>query len=176
MPKTDASSHRRLRRPLAVGGGPLLVGALFAGVATTIASAAPSPDDPRAELVDPGNATTCAGVGFPNDLIVGSNGGGQASGTVTTSSDGRISVTISDHAGGGQELNITVTPPALIHATIVKGGNAYNQYPGTALNALIAPFVGNNNVPTISHWFVCYDPDPPAVVPPSVVVTPRFTG
>jgi hypothetical protein len=180
MLKTVVSSHRRLRRPLAAGGALLLAGALFAGVATTIASAAPSPDDPRAELHDAANATTCADVGFPNDSIVGSGGNPQASGTVTVSPDNLISVTISDHVGGGQEINITVTPPALIHATIVKGGNAYNQYPGSVLNALIAPFVGNNEIPQISHWFICYDPDPP-VVPPSVagtsvVVTPRFTG
>jgi hypothetical protein len=181
MLKTDVSSHRRLRRPLAAGGALLLAGALFAGVATTIASAAPSPDDPRAELHDNANVTTCAQVGFPNDAIVGSNGSPQASGTVTASPDGLISVTISDHVGGGQEINITLTPPALIHATIVKGGNAYNQYPGTVLNALIAPFVGKDQIPAISHWFICYDPSPPVVVPPSVpstsvVVTPKFTG
>lgn len=40
-----------------------------------------------------------------------------------------------------------------------KGGSAYNVYPGTVLTQLIAPFVGqNNNLPEVSHWFLCHGP------------------
>jgi hypothetical protein len=142
----------------------LLVG-LFA---TTVASAAPSPDDPRAELHE-GNATTCAQVGFAGDQILGSGGNPQASGTVTQTPDGSIVVTVSDHSGGGQELNIVLDPTSgvVIDTIIVKAGDNYNQYPGTVLNQLIAPFVGNNQIPNISHWFLCYHQEAPPTTPPT---------
>jgi hypothetical protein len=171
----------------------LLTLALVGVFATTTASAAPSPDDPRAELVS-GNATTCAEVGFAGDQILGSGGNPQASGTVTQTPDGSIVVTVSDHSGGGQELNIAFDPSSglVIDTIIVKGGNNYNQYPGTVLDHLIAPFVGNDQIPSISHWFLCYRqgeaPPPPttgggggtAVGEPGaatpVVAGARFTG
>jgi hypothetical protein len=153
-----------------------LVGALttFAFVGT---AGADGPSDPRATFVD-GNATTCAQVGFAGDQILGSGGNPQGNGTVTQTPDGSIVVTVSAHAGGGQELNIVFDPSSglVIDTIIVKGGSAYNQYPGTVLDHLIAPFVGaTNNVPEISHWFLCYhqgEVPPPPLPPPEEVTTP----
>jgi hypothetical protein len=60
---------------------------------------------------------------------------------------------------------VTITGAnVVIDAVIVKGGNAYNQYtdpsvlPPTLVTPqhYISPFNGGGNVPTISHWFVCY--------------------
>jgi hypothetical protein len=152
-----------------------LMGALttFAFVGTAVAD---GPSDPRATFHE-GNATTCAQVGFPGSEILGSGGQPQANGTVT-SVDSSIVVTVSAHAGGGQELNVVLDPSSglVIDTIIVKGGNAYNQYPGTVLDHLIAPFVGaTNNVGDISHWFLCYhqgEVPPPPPPPPGEEVTP----
>jgi hypothetical protein len=168
MQKADSSRRTRLRRRFALGGA-LVALALFVSVfAATFALAAPSPDDPRAELVS-GNATTCAEVGFAGDQILGSGGNPQQSGTVTQTQDGSIVVTISDHTGGGQEINVVLDPNSgvVIDTIIVKGGNNYNQYPGTVLDHLIAPFVGNNEIPNISHWFLCYHQGTPPTTAPT---------
>jgi hypothetical protein len=109
-----------------------------------------------------GNATTCAQVGFSGSTILGSNGGGQANGTVT--SDSVVEVTISaytgpDAADDAQKINITdgPAPGFKIDAVIVKGGNNYNKYTGAdVFGNMIAPANGGENVPQISHWFVCY--------------------
>jgi hypothetical protein len=168
MQHTDSSRGRRVRRRFAIGSALVALTLLVGVFATTFASAAPSPDDPRAELVS-GNATTCAQVGFAGDQILGSGGNPQASGTVTQTPDGSIVVTVSDHAGGGQELNVVLDPSSglVIDTIIVKGGDNYNQYPGTVLDHLIAPFVGNNQIPSISHWFLCYHQGPPPTTPPT---------
>jgi hypothetical protein len=171
-----ASRRRRVRHRFAIGSAVAAL-ALLAGVfATTFASAAPSPDDPRAELGS-GNPKTCADVGFAGDQILGSGGGGQSSGTVTQTPDGSIVVTISDHAGGGQELNIVFDPSSglVIDTIIVKAGDGFNQYPGTVLTALIGPFVGNNEIPTISHWFLCFHQGPPPTTPPTSAPTATTT-
>jgi hypothetical protein len=175
--RKDSSGGRRVRRQFEIGGA-LVALALVVGVfGTTFASAAPSPDDPRAELHS-GNATTCAEVGFAGDQILGSGGNPQPSGTVTQTPDGSIVVTISDHTGGGQEINVVLDPSSgvVIDTIIVKGGDAYNQYPGTVLDHLIAPFVGNNQIPNISHWFLCYHqgapPTTPPTNPPTATTTP----
>jgi hypothetical protein len=154
-----------------------LVGALtaFAFVGT---AGADGPSDPRATFHE-GNASTCADVGFPGSQILGSGGQPQATGTVTQTPDGSIVVTVSAHSGGGQELNIAFDPSSglVIDTIIVKGGSAYNQYPGTVLDQLIAPFVGaTNNVPEISHWFLCYHqgeaPPPTTAGPPTTAAAP----
>jgi hypothetical protein len=182
MQHTDSLPGRRVGRRFAIGAGLMAVTLLVGLFATTVASAAPSPDDPRAELHE-GNATTCAQVGFAGDQILGSGGNPQASGTVTQTPDGSIVVTISDHTGGGQEINVVLDPNSgvVIDTIIVKGGNAYNQYPGTVLDHLIAPFVGNNEIPNISHWFLCYHQGtPPTTAPPTTAPTttaaPRPAG
>jgi hypothetical protein len=115
--------------------------------------------DPRADFHDAANVTTCAQVGFANDIILGSGGDSQANGTVT--SDSFFSVTISaftgpDAASDAQEINVQqLKAGAVIDAVIVKGGNGYNQYPGNFSN-MIAPKNNGGNVPQISHWFLCY--------------------
>jgi hypothetical protein len=137
-----------------------LVGAALATVGFVGTAGADLPSDQRATFHDNANATTCAEVGFPGDQILGSGGNGQSSGTVTQTPDGSIVVTISDHSGGGQQIDVVVDPSSgvVIDAIIVKGGNGYNQYPGTVLDDLISPLTNGGQVPTISHWFLCFKP------------------
>jgi hypothetical protein len=139
-----------------------LLGAALAMFAFIGTAGADSPSDPRATFHD-GNATTCADVGFGGDQILGSGGSGQPSGTVTQTPDGSIVVTISDHLGGGQQIDVAVDPSSgvVIDAIIVKGGNGYNQYPGNVLDDLIPPLTNGGTVPMISHWFLCYEPGSP---------------
>jgi hypothetical protein len=151
-----------VRRPRRVAGWLVITGVLATALATFgfIGTAgADSPSDQRATFHD-GNATTCADVGFGGDQILGSGGSGQASGTVTQTPDGSIVVTISDHTGGGQQIDVVLDPSSgvVIDAIIVKGGNGYNQYPGNVLDDLIPPLNNGGQVPTISHWFLCYEP------------------
>jgi hypothetical protein len=58
------------------------------------------------------------------------------------------------------------TPTTLIRAVIVKGGPAYNVYvysAGQTSDAgLTSPLNGGGNIPTISHYVVCYGPGSPA--------------
>ena len=60
------------------------------------------------------------------------------------------------------------TPTTSILAVIVKGGPAFNVYKYTAGQTsdagLTAPVNGGGNIPTISHYVVCYGPGP--VTPP----------
>ena len=129
---------------------------------------APTPSDPRA-VAAPGNVTTCAAAGFPGTIQMGSPTNGNAS-------DANVSGTVATNAGTvhpaeGQEVNIAITPGAnvVIDAVIVKGGPAYNVYSNPAVlpptllppQHYISPFNGGGNVPTISHWFVCYHPTTP---------------
>ena len=67
--------------------------------------------------------------------------------------------------GQGEEVNVTlVNPAAVIDAVVVKGGNGHNVYLNPSFlpptlgspQHYISPFNGGGNVPTISHWFVCY--------------------
>jgi hypothetical protein len=123
------------------------------------AAVADQASDARATFHDAANVTTCAQVGFPNDIILGSGGDPQQTGTVTA--DSFFSVTISaftgpDAAGDAQKINVQqLQVGAVIDAVIVKGGNGYNQYPGN-FSDMIAPKNNGGNVPMISHWFLCY--------------------
>ncbi len=129
---------------------------------------ADSPSDQRATFHD-GNVTTCAEVGFGGDQILGSGGSGQSSGTVTQTPDGSIVVTISDHTGGGQQIDVVLDPSSgvVIDTIIVKGGNGYNQYPGNVLDGLIPPLNNGGQVPAISHWFLCFHQGQPPTTPPT---------
>jgi len=148
--------------------------ALFAsaGVAT-----AASPSDVRADFHG-GNVVNCAQAGFPGSNTAFANG---ASGI---NSNGIIGTTT-----GGKEANISTPLPAgiVIQAVVMKGGPAYNVYTATSGDGLanytplgvesanddglaspqhyISPLNGGGNVPTISHWFVCFTggetPPPP---------------
>ena len=58
------------------------------------------------------------------------------------------------------------TPTTSILAVIVKGGPAYNvyRYTGQTSDAgLTSPVNGGGNIPTISHYVVCYGPRPPVL-------------
>ena len=70
------------------------------------------------------------------------------------------------HPGQGEEVDVTITggPGVVVDAVVVKGGNGHNIYSNPAVlpptlgppQHYISPFNGGGNVPTISHWFVCY--------------------
>lgn len=151
----------------------------IAGEAVAIAAPTSSPTsgDQRATAY-PGNihdgkaGNACSQLGFPNDTEVAVDGsGGYSAGGFTVTSD-------------GSNLTVSAIPAnTQIDALVVKGGDAYNVYPsaaftslpGTAVTGLHAPMVGVNqdNVPTISHWFLC-DGEPneqPVVVPATGGVT-----
>jgi hypothetical protein len=136
---------RRTRRASGVIMGLGLSVALFGFTGTARAADDPAPEDPRATVVA-GNATTCAAVGFADDSSIGADEDGDDSG------DGIHGV------AEGQYLDVTVDADAnvVIDAIVVKGGPAYNVYPGTVHTDLRAPTNGGGNIPGISHWFVCY--------------------
>jgi hypothetical protein len=88
-----------------------------------------------------------------------SNGDANVSGTIATNA-GAV------QPGVGEEVNVTLlNSNAVINAVVVKGANGDNVYsnatvlPPTLLapQHYISPLTGSGgNVPTISHWFVCY--------------------
>jgi len=133
---------------------------LFA-IAGGAAARADTASDSRATLV-PGNSTTCSQVGAPaGDAFIGSesnSSSGDVSGVVKPNS-GPI------HPGQGSELDVTLSNnAATIDAVVVKGGNSANVYTNKQFlppqlppdQHYISPFTGNNQVPAVSHWFVCY--------------------
>ncbi len=75
----------------------------------------------------------------------------------------------------------------MIVGVVVKGGPNFNAYPGDFPD-MISPFVGQGNIPGISHYTICYnfeEPTPPTPPtpetptfepPPAIVATPGFTG
>ena len=123
-------------------GGALIV---EVGGASADPSKTPPPSgDVRATSVI-GNETTCAGVGLPGDTqIGGDNSAGYNQDGWLVTNDGTF-------------VNIVTIPSGVqIDATIVKGTDAYNVYPPTALTQLHAPIAGNSGGPaTVSHWFIC---------------------
>jgi hypothetical protein len=132
-----------------------------------------------------GNVSTCTAAGFPGSIGMGSL-------TNTSASDANISGTVqtntgSTHPGQGQEVQISITGVGVvIDAVIVKGGPAFNVYsdpsvvpPGLGPDQhYISPLNGGGNVPTISHWGVCYHLTTPAPVGSltvtKVVIRPPF--
>jgi hypothetical protein len=123
----------------------------------------PSPSDPRATFV-PGNETTCAGVNLPDSIQVGASENNPAS-------DANVSGipapnTCAVQPGQGEEVNVTITggPNVVIDAVVVKGGPAYNLYTDPTFlpptlgppQHYIAPLNGGDNVPALSHWYICY--------------------
>lgn len=150
----------------------------IAGVAAaSAATGGPTSGDPRATAY-PGNihdgksGNACSQLGFANDTEVAVDGsGGYSVGDYDITSD-------------GSNLTVSAIPAdTQIDALVVKGGDAYNVYPaaaftslpGTAVTGLHAPMVGVNQdqVPTISHWFLCdgVPNEQPVVVPATGSVT-----
>ena len=159
--------HRHSARIARYAGGALIAAVVspwLGGGVALAGSAKPAPPSGDTRAVShSGNVTTCDAAGFPGDVQVGADSAVGASGSGFT-------VVVEPNK---QYLDITAVPDGMqIDGTIVKGGDGYNVYPGTALTALHAPLVGNppKNVPTISHWFLCASqaPTPPEETPPSV--------
>lgn len=132
-------------------------------VTAQIAEPAAAPSDPRATFIN-GNVTTCEGAGItpPQGGVIIQVGADENN----TASDPNVSGVVVPHTPQGEELNVTITggPTVVIDAVIVKGGPAYNLYTNPTFlpptlappQHYIAPLVGAGNVPSISHWFVCY--------------------
>jgi len=161
--------NRHATRFMRLSGGLLVATAIapWLGGAVAHASTGPVSGDPRATAVA-GNATTCADVGFPNDTKVGSdNSGGVDSDGWVVDSDG-TNLTVSAIPDGQQ-----------IDVLVVKGGDNYNEYFNSVfatlpVSGLHAPLVGSEdqNVPTISHWFLCASPVQTETTPPTASITP----
>src|SRR4051794_1519881 len=168
--------NRCSARLMRIAGGAVVATAIvpWLGAGAALAGAskpAPPAGDVRA-VSHSGNVTTCAAAGFASgDLQVG------ADSAVGASASG-FTVVVETNK---QYLDITAIPDGMqVDGTVVKGGDGYNVYPGTALTALHAPLVGNppKNVPTISHWFLCASeaPTPPEQTPPSVAFNDTCDG
>jgi hypothetical protein len=125
------------------------------------AAVADSPSDSRAVFY-PGNVTTCGGVGLGSDKQIGaegnrSAGNGSVSGTAKTNAG-------SVQPGTGEELDVATVGDTAVHAVVIHGGNGYNKYANADSlpprlqpdQHYIAPLTNGGNVPTLSHWFVCY--------------------
>src|SRR5579884_1361711 len=156
---------------LVVAAAAVCVAAPFAGSVAAIAAPVSTPvsGDPRAtaypgNIHDGNSGNACSQLGFANDTEVAvGNADGYTAGGYTISSD-------------GSNLTVTAIPAdTQIDALVVKGGDAYNVYPASVFaslpqSGLHAPMVGKaqDNVPTISHWFLCAGT--PTEVPPPVTV------
>ncbi len=113
-------------------------------------------EDPRAVPFDD-NATTCVDVGFPNSTLLFTAGSAD-------NSDDNVSGDVHSGEIPGFDtdenalLDVTVDPGFVINAIVVKSGNQYNVYgPEDApFTNLRAPLVGTDNIPEISHWYICY--------------------
>jgi hypothetical protein len=167
--------------------GAVLVASVFLALSSTPDAWADCASDPRATATVSGNVTTCSAIGLGVDTMVGSSsnanaGDANVAGTVTANAG-------SVQPGSGQEVDIALagTPGSVvIDAVVVKGGNGYNTYtnstylPPTLLprQHYIPPRNNGGNVPTISHWFVCYHLDPGAMTPevPVAILLPVAAG
>ncbi|MET0627760.1 MAG: DUF5979 domain-containing protein [Acidimicrobiia bacterium] len=145
-----------------------IAGAIAMATAATFAIVAPAAsgaetNDSRAVPHD-GNATNCGsgknGIGVGGTLAF-------ANGTDGID-DGNVSGTVTD----GKFVDVD-TPSAgvVILAVVVKGGPGYNVYlpPYVPTNPetvdhptdFVSPLVGADNIPTVSHWFICYTSETP---------------
>jgi hypothetical protein len=161
-------------------GATLVVPAQVGGLAALLASSA---SDPRATFHS-GNAVTCGQEGFASSIQVGAQGNNTATDGTVTGTPGPNTGTI--QPGKGEELNVTINGNPVIDAVVVKGGNGYNVYSNPAVlpptlaspQHYISPFNGGGNVPTLSHWFICYHPGTPpplgALVVTKIVIQPDF--
>ncbi|MFM7253144.1 MAG: hypothetical protein ACKO27_08785 [Ilumatobacteraceae bacterium] len=96
-----------------------------------------------------GNVTTCAGIGMGEYLD-----SGLLESTDGDYSNAYLSWTIS---GGNTTIDITdAVYNAIIHAIVVKAGNAYYVY-SSPEPGMTGPLTGRGVTPRISHWFVCYE-------------------
>ena len=135
---------------------------------------AASPSDPRADFFG-GNVVNCAQIGFPNSTLAFANG-------TDSIDDGNVSGEVVN----GTTVNVDDPPAGItIDAVVVKGGPAYNVYSTSSGDdngnhvppaedtptEYISPLNGGGNVPTVSHWFICYSGEIPPPDTGSLSVT-----
>ena len=108
-----------------------------------------------------GNATTCADVGLTGATLLE---GSIHSGTYTTP---LIDYTVTNH----RYVTLTrVDPTVTVHAVVVKGGSHYYVYNPPVSN-MRSPFNDGDNIPELSHWFLCYGVKPADTTTTTVVDT-----
>lgn len=157
------------KRVLTGGAIAIAVGAAGVLLIGTPALADPAPT-PR--LVNE-NVTTCADAGLTGSILFGGEGnasGEAGSGTVIDDTD----------------LTVTINAGFTASGIAVKGGPAAFVYDGpftgpVTITELEAPLVGKpENVPAISHWFVCggtsTTPTPSGSTPPPTTTAPPTTA
>lgn len=176
-----SGSGGRWRRLAMLAGVAVVASGTVVAVAQTASAGAVSADDSRA-TVGQGNINACpAGT---TTLVDGDS---------TTTQNG-ITVTVTHTAasqlnpfpaGGVTTLPagtdvLTVTLPAgktLTGDIYVKGGDGYNDYPGSALTSLIPPVNTGGTIAALSHFFVCGSlTQPTASVSVTKVVSGSGTG
>lgn len=132
-------------------------------------------NDPRATFVGK-NATRCEHlerdgvVDLPNNVVQLTGGGGsqnQSAGTPFVT--GTLTQNVETQFGlAPTALQVAITDAGRnrveILAVVVKGGDGYNAYVDPDFlppnlepdQNYISPWVGQNNIAAISHWFLCY--------------------
>lgn len=117
------------------------------GTAAASPTKGPQAGDPRALAVS-GNAVTCAQAGLSGSIVPT---------TAVVSPDNRY-------------VTITSVPDGMpLTGTVVKGGPAFNIYPGQALTLLHAPSLPSGHRIEVSYYFSCAirAPEQPSFVVPS---------
>jgi hypothetical protein len=160
--------------------------ALAAAAGTVLlasAGYAAQPSDPRATFHD-GNVVTCDQIGLPAEFQLSSPSNNNSSDTFLAGTVVPLTQ--------GDALNVAITAAGtaadvVVDAVVVKGSNGYNEYSNPAVlppaleppQNYISPLTNGGNIPTISHWFVCYHfgtPPPPAsLLVHKVVIPPAGT-
>jgi hypothetical protein len=154
-----------------------------------------SPDAPSAAKSSGGAASmtyTSAGGVTATTYDGNTSGEGNSScsalglGSTGTKVDGAYSQSVGGYrftvSSSKQSLSFAPvgTPTTAIRAVIVKGGPAYNVYrysAGQTSDAgLTSPLNGGGNIPTISHYVVCYGPATPATFTKKLVDVLTLVG
>jgi uncharacterized repeat protein (TIGR01451 family) len=168
------------RQRAAVGNSALSVAALILALVLAPDAAAQSDlsvrDDPRATFVEK-NATRCSHlerddvVALPTNVIqLTGRGGSQNDSAGTPFVTGTVTRNVqTDFGVAPRALQVAITDAGVqdgveVLAVVVKGGDGYNAYVNPAYlppaslppQNYIAPWVGQDNIADISHWFVCY--------------------
>lgn len=113
------------------------------------------PGDDRA-TAHPGNAVTCEQAGLAGDIV----------------NKDDINYLESD-----THLRIfSVADGIELTGIVVKGGPAYNVYPGDVWDFLHAPINPGGQIPAISHWFACGVEGGGTTTPTTGTSSPTTTG
>lgn len=137
-------------------GAALALSSLVVNQASAVAVVNPTSHD--------GNVTTCAAIGLSGSTRFE---GEDDSGTYDTL---LFDYTITHD----RYVTLTAVDPAVtIHAVVVKGGDHYHVY-NPPMSLMRAPYNGGDNVPEISHWYLCYG-DTPVVTTTTTLVDETTT-